>query len=181
MLPFVRMIKDIILARRLPPLEHFTDTHVFSHICWPWDIDLFGEMNNGRALTIYDLGRLATAQHAGLVKALIDNKWRLAIAGAMVRYRRRLAAFERFTMRSRMVCWDKSFIYIEQSMWKLDGECASHIIYRIVVTEKRRAIPPARVAAVLHRDPINPPMPDWIVAWTLAEDKRPWPPMPEIQ
>ena len=54
MFPFVRMIKDIALARRMPPLENFTDIHESHHICWPWDIDFFGEMNNGRVLSIYD-------------------------------------------------------------------------------------------------------------------------------
>jgi acyl-CoA thioesterase FadM len=177
MFPFVRMIKDIALARRMPPLENFTDIHESHHICWPWDIDFFGEMNNGRVLSIYDLGRFAAAQRGGLITALFENKWGLAMAGAMVRYRRRLTAFERFTMRSRVVCWDDRFIYIEQSMWKLDGECANHIIYRAAVTEKRRSIPPIRVAEVLKHDPISPPMPDWIAAWVAAEDKRPWPPM----
>lgn len=179
MFPFVRAIKDIILARRLPALVNFSEIHESHHICWPWDIDFFGEMNNGRVLTIYDLGRFAVAQRGGLVKALYENKWGLAMAGAMVRYRRRLTAFERFTMRSRAVCWDERFIYIEQSMWKLNGECANHIIYRAAVTENYRAIPPRRMAVALDRDLVSPPMPDWIAAWIKAEDKRPWPPMSE--
>lgn len=180
MFPFVRMIKDIVLARNLPPLTDFSEIHESTHICWPWDIDFFGEMNNGRVLTIYDLGRFASAQRGGLIKALYVNKWGLAMAGAMVRYRRRLTAFERFTMRSRAVCWDERFIYIEQSMWKLNGECANHIVYRAAVTEKRRAISPVRVAEALGHNPISPPMPEWMQAWTAAEDKRPWPPMSEF-
>ena len=95
MFPFVRMIKDIVLARNLPPLADFSEIHESTHICWPWDIDFFGEMNNGRVLTIYDLGRFASAQRGGLIKALYVNKWGLAMAGAMVRYRRRLTALLR--------------------------------------------------------------------------------------
>ena len=86
MFPFVRMIKDIVLARNLPPLADFSEIHESTHICWPWDIDFFGEMNNGRVLTIYDLGRFASAQRGGLIKALYVNKWGLAMAGAMVRW-----------------------------------------------------------------------------------------------
>lgn len=83
MFPFVPMIKGIVLARNLPALENFTDLHESSHICWPWDIDLFGEMNNGRVLTIYDLGRFASAQRGGLIKVLFANKWGLAMTGAL--------------------------------------------------------------------------------------------------
>jgi hypothetical protein len=83
-------------------------------------------------------------------------------------------------MRSRTVCWDERFIYIEQSMWKLNGECANHVVYRAAVTAKRRAISPTCVAKALNHNPISPPMPDWMKAWIAAEDKRPWPPMSEI-
>ena len=177
MFPFVRMFKDVLMARRLPPLDGFTEVHESEHICWPWDIDLFGEMNNGRVLTIYDLGRFASGQRSGLLKVLFEKKWGLAIAGAMIRYRRRLTTFERFTMRTRVVCWDERFTYIEQSMWKRNGECSSHVVYRAAVTEKRRAIAPTRVAEAMNVDPVSPPMPDWVSAWVAAEDKRPWPPM----
>jgi len=179
MFPFVRLVKDVVLARSLPPLENFTDTHESHHICWPWDIDFFGEMNNGRVLSIYDLGRFAAAQRGGLIKALFENKWGLAMAGGMVRYRRRLTMFERFTMRSRVVCWDDRFIYLEQSMWKLDGECANHIVYRAAVTKNHRAISPSLVAEALGQDTTSPEVPDWIAAWIKAEAIRPWPPMGE--
>ena len=56
MFPIVRLIKDLLLARRMPPLG-VTETHVSHHICWPWDLDIWMELNNGRAMTLYDLGR----------------------------------------------------------------------------------------------------------------------------
>ena len=53
----------------------------------------------------------------------------MTMAGACVRYRR-IRMFERIEMRSRALCWDDRFIYIEQSMWKTNGDCAGHIVYR---------------------------------------------------
>ena len=66
MFPFARLAKDIFLARRMPPLENITDIHESHHICWPWDIDLFAEMNNGRVLTLYDLGRMGAVSYTHL-------------------------------------------------------------------------------------------------------------------
>ena len=47
MYPFIRLIKDVLMARRLPALENFSDVHVSHHICWPWDVDMFAEIIMG--------------------------------------------------------------------------------------------------------------------------------------
>jgi acyl-CoA thioesterase FadM len=177
MLPFFRLIKDVALASRQPPLKNLTDVHVSQHICWPQDLDIFLELNNGRALTLYDLGRIAMAQRAGLVAVLKREKWGLTMAGSHVRFRRRIRGFEPFEVRSRAVCWDDKFIYIEQSMWKRNGECASHVLYRSAVTDKNGIVAPSRVLAALGLDASSPEMPEWIAHWTRAESARPWPPM----
>jgi acyl-CoA thioesterase FadM len=179
MFPFIRLFKDVYLARRQAPLESLTQTHVSQHICWPHDLDLFLELNNGRALTLYDLGRIAMAQRAGLVAVLRRRRWGLTMAGSHVRFRRRVHAFERFEVRSRAVCWDARFVYIEQSMWKRDGECASHVLYRAAVTDKNGIVPTVRILEALGQNATSPEMPDWIENWIRAEATRPWPPMQE--
>ncbi|WP_299287767.1 acyl-CoA thioesterase [uncultured Tateyamaria sp.] len=179
MFPFIRLAKDVYLARRQPDIG-LTDLHVSRHMVWPWDLDGFLELNNGRALTLYDLGRLGMAFRTGLVTVLKARKWGLTMAGSSVRYRRRLHAFERFETRSRAVCWDDKFTYIEQSMWKSDGECASHVLYRAAVTDKNGIVTPDRVLAAMGTNAVSPPMPDWIAAWVRAEAQRPWPPMQDL-
>jgi len=133
MYPFLRLPFQFWLHRKSPALGLF-DTHVSHHICWPWDLDPWMELNNGRTLTLYDMGRLPLAMRVGLIGALRKNRWGLTMAGASVRYRRRVRAFERVEMRSRAVGWDDRFLYLEQSMWKRSGECANHILYRSAVT-----------------------------------------------
>ena len=46
MYPFLRMFKEMVRASRMPPLGLF-DTHVSHHLCWPWDLDPWVELNNG--------------------------------------------------------------------------------------------------------------------------------------
>ena len=58
MYPFLRTVKELIkyrMATRLP----IGGVHVSHHICWPWDLDMWGELNNGRTLSIFALKRLA--------------------------------------------------------------------------------------------------------------------------
>ena len=40
---------------------------------------------------------------------------------------------DRIEMRSRVSCWDARFIYVEQSLWKQNGDCASHALLRTAV------------------------------------------------
>ncbi|WP_289043971.1 acyl-CoA thioesterase [uncultured Aliiroseovarius sp.] len=174
MYPFLRMTKELIKhgrAKRLP----ITGTHVSHHRCWPWDIDLWRELNNGRTLTLYDLGRIPLAGRTGLTRMLIKNRWGLTMAGASVRYRKRIRTFVRFEMRSRVVGWDDRFIYVEQSMW-LGGECANQIVYRSAVTDRSGIVPTARVVDALRYEGPQPELPKWVQAWIDADAVRPWPP-----
>jgi acyl-CoA thioesterase FadM len=176
MYPVIRLIWQMFKHRNDSKLT-VNDTHISHHYCLPWDIDLWRELNNGRTLTLYDMGRIPLAQRAGLIKALKDNRWTLTMAGVSVRYRRRIKMFEKIEMRSRAVFWDDKFFYIEQSMWKQDGECANHALYRSAITSKDGIVPPDQVIAATGQGIERPDAPDWVQAWIAADATRPWPPM----
>ncbi|WP_371170421.1 acyl-CoA thioesterase [Aliiroseovarius sp. 2305UL8-7] len=174
MYPFIRMTKELIKNARAEPLP-VTGTHISHHRCWPWDIDLWRELNNGRTLTLYDLGRIPLAGRTGLSRMLLKNRWGLTMAGASVRYRKRIRTFTRLEMRSRVVGWDDRFIYLEQSMW-LGEDCANQILYRSAVTDHNGIVPTARVVEAIGHDGPSPTLPSWVQAWIDAETQRPWPP-----
>lgn len=174
MYPFIRFLKELVRLRRAPALDLF-DTHVSYHRCWPWDLDPWIELNNGRTLTLYDLGRIPMASRTGLIGALRAQGWGITVAGNTTRYRQRIRAFAQFQMRSRALGWDGRFFYIEQSMW-LGENCANHILIRTAVTGPKGIVPPAQVLAVMGRDPASPPLPDWVQGWIAADAQRPWPP-----
>jgi acyl-CoA thioesterase FadM len=175
MYPLARLPWQMWRHRKDPRLGPL-DEHVSAHVCWPWDLDLWMELNNGRTLTLYDLGRVPMSNRMGLTRVLGREGWGMTVAGSSVRYRRRVRAFDRITMRSRPVGWDNRFIYVEQAMW-VRGECTSHALVRMAVTGRAGIVPPAQVMAALGVEVVSPPLPDWVAAWILAETARPWPPM----
>ncbi len=176
MYPFFRLAKEMFLVRNAAPLPT-GEVSVTRHICWPWDLDMFAELNNGRVLTLYDLGRMPMARRSGLLALMKREGWGFAVAGTMVRYRKRVKLFDRIEMRSRVIGWDHRFMYLEQSMWKSDGDCASHAVFRTAVTSAAGMIAPARVMDLLGQPSVSPELPDWVAKWVEAEDARPWPPM----
>ncbi|APX22080.1 MAG: thioeseterase [Rhodobacteraceae bacterium] len=175
MYPFIRMTKELWRARSQPRLA-LGETHVSHHVCWPWDLDLWKELNNGRTLTLYDLGRLPLAQRSGLIDVLKRERWGLTMAGVCVRYRRRVRLMERVEMRSRLIGWDRRFLYIEQSMWKAGGECANQAVYRGAVTDRNGIVTTDRIMAAMGHEATSPELPEWVRLWLEAEDARPWPP-----
>ncbi|MEQ9692646.1 acyl-CoA thioesterase [Shimia sp. SDUM112013] len=176
MYPVIRMLKELAKNRNAEPLA-LTGTHVSTHICWPWDIDIWMELNNGRTLTLLDLGRIPLAMRIGLINVMRRERWSMTMAGVSVRYRRRIKTFERFEIRSRAVCWDDKFVYLEQSSWKKNGECANHALYRAALTDKNGIVSPARVIDAMGITATSPETPNWVQNWIDAEGSRPWPPM----
>ena len=174
MYPFFRLALEIGLGRRAGPLP-IDGVHVSRLTCWPWDIDPWLELNNGRTLTLYDLGRLPLAIRTGLAATLKANRWGLTVAGSSVRYRRRVRAFHRVEIRSAFVGRDPRFLYVHQAMFR-DGEALSAGLFRGAVTDAAGIVPTDRVVAALGAAGSMPELPGWVAAWAAAEAERPWPP-----
>ena len=175
MYPYLRMFKEMWKYRRAPKLGLF-DTHVSHHMCLPQDIDPWMELNNGRTLTLYDLGRLPMARRMGFERLGREQGWGMTVAGASTRYRRRVRTFDRFEMRSRIIGWDARFLYMDQSMWR-GADCTSQMLLRSAVASKEGIVPPEKVLRAMGLPVESPPLPEWVQAWSAADALRPWPPV----
>ncbi|MEM6422500.1 MAG: thioesterase family protein, partial [Pseudomonadota bacterium] len=89
MYPFLRSI-GVIVGARGRPLASPDEPSTIRTICWPWDADMFLELNNGRHLTLFDLGRFGHGARMGLFGVLRRRRWGLVVGGAFVQYRRRI-------------------------------------------------------------------------------------------
>ncbi|MFT3973916.1 MAG: acyl-CoA thioesterase [Amaricoccus sp.] len=174
MYPFFRFGLETLLARRAGPLP-LDGTHVSHHRCWPWDLDPWRELNNGRTLTLYDLGRMPLAIRTGLAHTLRANHWGITVAGASVRYRRRVRAFQPITLRSAFLGRDARFLYVHQAMFT-GAEALSSVLIRGAITAPQGIVPTDRVLAAMGHGDHLPALPAWAAAWAEADALRPWPP-----
>jgi acyl-CoA thioesterase FadM len=174
MYPFLRLATITLAARRSPRLGLF-DTHRLQLRCLPNDLDGFFEMNNGRVLTLYDLGRFDHAHRIGLIAQLKPNGWGFAVGGASVRYRRRVRVFDRLDLHTRCVGRDARWFYMHQAMERR-GQAVSAGLMRVCCTDSNGIVPTDRVLAALGQPEWQPDLPDWVRHWVAAEDQRPWPP-----
>lgn len=175
MYPFLRLGWNLYAARKLPAMDPL-EMHVSRHRCQLVDCDIFGEMNNGRILTLYEMGRFQAAVRMGLWTLLKKKRWGLTVAGSTIRYRRRITPFEKYETRTRIATWDERFVYIEQGMFKMDGECASNVLLRTAVVEKGRAVPTDVLIDAMGITTPRPKPAAWVQNWIDAEATRIWPP-----
>ncbi|MEO0946349.1 MAG: acyl-CoA thioesterase [Pseudomonadota bacterium] len=174
MYPLFRLVRTYILARGAWKLN-VEETHLETLRVWPWDIDVFMELNNGRMLTLMDLGRFGYFIRNGITTKLSKNGWYGTVAGTAVRYRRRITVFQKLELHTRVLGWDERFTYIDQSFWRGE-ECCAQAVIRTAIADGKGIVPTEQVAELLGYPKESPPLPDWVQAWAKAETQRPWPP-----
>ena len=174
MYPLVRLFRSAILSPSRAPLR-VNEQSYFDFYVRPWDIDMFLELNNGRLLTLFDLGRFDLAGRCGLGRVLKAKRWGLVVAGSTTRYRKRIRLFDRVTIATKLVAVDERWFYIEQTALVKDQACASALL-RTAVTKNGRLHPTEDVAIAMNVDLSEQPPSGWNADWINLEDERPWPP-----
>ena len=152
MYPFLRMAWIVARTPRLPDMTP-DDATVLPMMCQLWDADMFGEMNNGRHLTLFDIGRFHYGKRIGFLDLLRRKKWGLVVGGSTIQYRKRLRPFQRFEMQTRCLGRDDRWFYFEQTTWRRGDACSSALVRAAVVSgsEGRRADPRSRRRHGLER------------------------------
>ena len=144
------------------------DPSVLSFRVLPNDLDPNWHMNNGRYLTIMDLGRFDMTLHSGLMRAVLRNRWMPVLGGATIRYQRPLAPFQRYTLTTRIVGWDEKWIYMEQC-FDSNGKRAATALVKALIRGRDRSIPTAEVMHEVGVDLPSPPFPEPLRAWIAAD------------
>ncbi|MBT8412825.1 MAG: acyl-CoA thioesterase [Boseongicola sp.] len=174
MYPYIRALAVIAKARKMPKLGLY-EPHISTHRAWPWDTDLFGELNHGRILTLLELDRWAAATRIGILGHVIKDKLMFPVAGVSIRYRKRIPTWQTYRVQTRFLGYDDRFTYAEQSMWQ--GEtCMNQLLLRAAIKDKNGTIKPRNFLEQHGYDIEQPAMPEWAQNWIDAEATRPWPP-----
>jgi len=170
MYPYFRLAKVIVfgLAGRR---QKFGDAGALRMFVWPTDIDVYPEMNNGRHLTLMDLGRFDLAIRSGLFKVVHQNGWSFVAAGASVRFRNPLAPLRFFALRTKPVGHDLRWFYFLQETVQ-GGKVCSSVLIRGGIRAKNGLVPAEDVLEAMGRSDWNPEIPDWVMSWIEADDKR---------
>lgn len=85
--------------------------------CWPTDLDINLHMNNGRYLTLMDLGRLDLVARTGLLKTMLKRRWRPVLGAAQIRFLKPIGPGQLFRLESRVLDWEGKWFNMEQRFY----------------------------------------------------------------
>lgn len=168
---FFRLFKTLLLWFLFPRRNGLLDESVVRFRVWPNDLDTNLHMNNGRYMTLMDLGRLDLLLRNGAIRQVMRQKWYPVLAASELRFRRPLNLFQRFEIRTRIVTWDAKWIYLEQRILR-NGDLALHAYLKgVFVARGGGSVPITRLLELMGETKAPPPMPEAIAAWMDAEAK----------
>ena len=148
-------------------LEPFGVSVIPFHV-WVNDLDVNLHMNNGRYLTIMDLGRFDFILRAGVWKAMRRGGWMALIGAATIRYKRSLAPFQRYRLETRVLGWDDKWFYIEQRFVRGDELCAIGVV-RGLFRGREGNVPTGDVLRAAGHAVASPPLGPVTAAWAELE------------
>lgn len=151
---FFRLIWIVLAAFRKPKVGILDETRIGLRVL-PNDLDTNLHMNNGRYLTIMDLGRTDMTIRSGLWRVMHDNRWAPVVGGARMIYRRPLDPFQRYELATRVVGWDDKWVYMEQR-FVVDGHIHASGVVKALFLRGREKVPTANLAAALGHDGPSP-------------------------
>jgi acyl-CoA thioesterase FadM len=156
--------------RPLAPLGILEEDHLQMRV-WPNDIDFNLHLNNARYLGMMDFGRIHLLARTRILDHVIRSRWTPLVGAVWMTYRRSLPLFSRFTLVSRMVCWDERWFYIEQTFTGRDGVAAVGWV-KGALWAPGGTLEPQQVLDAVSPGAISPPMPDAISTWNeLTREK----------
>lgn len=131
---------------------------------WPFDLDINLHVNNGRYLTLMDLGRMDLMIKINLWKTILKNRWMPVLGGAKIHYIRPLDPFKRFTLTTEVVYWDEKWIYLKQQFIYQEKVMAVAFV-KALFLKKREKIKPDVILQSLDHKVQKPIPPTELMEW----------------
>lgn len=148
----------------IPPL----DEAVLPLRVQPLDIDLNLHMTNSRYFDLMNVARLDYVSQTGVLREMLRRRWRPILGSIAVRFRLPLGPLQRFTLRTRLLCWDEKWLYMSQRFVRGEDD-ATLALAKILIASPRGPVAAAEFIAIRSDGLASPPMPEVVRDWLETE------------
>lgn len=147
------------------PLDEVTKVRLTT---LPTDIDLLRHMNNGRYLSLFDLGRWDMTTRTGLADVFRKNGWYAVVANETITFRKSLELFTRFDVETRWIGHDERALYIEHRA-VVNGEIYARAVIRgRILSRSGGSVTHEELFGALGYEDNLPEAPAWAHDWAEA-------------
>ncbi|HEU4763850.1 MAG TPA: thioesterase family protein [Gemmatimonadales bacterium] len=134
----------------------------------PTDLDPNWHVNNGRYLTLMDLGRIDLTVRMGFLRLVFGRRWMPVLGGAVIRFQRPLALWARYDLRTRLVGWDEKWLYLEQR-FESGGRTVAVACVRGLLRGPEGSVPTPDLLRAIGMERPSPPLPEAVRQWQALD------------
>jgi acyl-CoA thioesterase FadM len=173
---WLRLLWVWIAGRFRPPIDAPFGVSRVTLMVLPNDLDVNFHMNNGRYLTLMDLGRFDLFARGGLLRAISGAGWRPVLTAAKTRFRRQLRLWRVFRIESRIVYWETTTVVMEHRVVaraRDGGDIVSAVSLNrggVYDPKGKRFVPIADLMALMKVKAVSPPASPEVRAFLDAEE-----------
>lgn len=147
------------------------DTAVTPFRVWPSDLDTLGHMNNGKYLSIMDLGRMDLMLRSHTWPRLKAARWYPVLAGQTIAYYRSLNPWMSFEVHTRILGFDDRWGFLEQTFVRNGVVHARAVVRSRFLKRSGGSVDHAELAELFGAVPGPEGIPAWVTEW--SERARP--------
>jgi acyl-CoA thioesterase FadM len=172
-----RLLWLLMTARSRGHLDIPREASQLAFRVWPHDLDLSVHMNNGRYLSLMDLGRLDVMVRSGLWRAVLKNKWTPIASAVTIRFQRELRPLQKFRLETRLLCWDATLVVMEQTFvidgGPRNGQTAARALFKggLYDRQQKKFIEIRQLMALMGVSEVSPPATPEVEAFLHADDQ----------
>lgn len=131
----------------------------------PTDLDIYRHMNNGRYLTLSDVGRIELLVRSGIYPKLRKHGWYPVVQSSTISHRKSLLPWQKFDIESRLVGVDERAVYIEHR-FTVKGEVYARILLKGRFLKRGGGtVGVTEISDALGVDLAQLIVPEWVTRW----------------
>lgn len=166
MFPWLRLFKTAIAIAGAPRIGLLDTTCVRMRV-WPNDLDFNLHVNNGRYLTLADIGRVDWFSRSGVLQLARRQKAIPVVGDAIAKFRRELKVGQSFEIRTRLVGWDHRWGFVEHRFYR-QNRVIGVVGIRGVFRGPDGPLDPGSFLAGLGLSMSSPELPAWLGQWNAG-------------
>lgn len=162
---FTRMLLHLARSRRRP-MQGIWDSSSLPLRVHPTEIDIFMHVNNGKYLSIMDLGRLDMMVRSGVWKTIRAKGWSGVVSAETISFRKSLKLGQHYSLETRISGIDDRAVYFEHRI-VVDGEIYARAFVATLLISENGTVTRDELIDVFGAPPPGMDLPAWLHDWRL--------------
>ncbi|MBY0371721.1 thioesterase family protein [bacterium] len=164
-----RLLLTVLASRFKSKLSSFVETKTtFTVLPTDCHIPFFRLMCGGRYFDFMDAARVDQVSRLGILGLMRRDGLSINLGGQILRYRKPMKVFTRFTVSTKIIYWDDKFFYVEQK-FEQNGIMKTEGLVQGCFRGKPGVVPPAELLKRAGLKIERPALPE-IVKWFQSQN-----------